>query len=170
MAQGKKSTARAVWDLAEPLALKLGLSLWDVRFQKEGVNWYLRVFIDREDGPIGIEDCVRMSRALDAPLDEADPIAQSYSLQVSSPGIERELTRGFHFRRCLGKKIMVRLIRAVDGKREYKGALKDYDRGAVTLQLTDGRELVFEKKEASSIRLDEPAAAALSSESGKDRK
>lgn len=155
MAEKKKSTVDTVWDIAEPLAEELGLILWDIRFQKEGANWYLRIFIDKEDEPVSIEDCVNMSHAVDEPLDEEDPIPQSYSLQVSSPGVERELTRDFHFESFIGEKIMVKLIRAVDGKREYKGILKDYDRGEVTVEFSDGGGMTFNKKEASWVKLDD---------------
>ena len=80
MAEKKKNTVSLVWELAEPIAEDLGLILWDVRFLKEGTEWYLRIIIDKADEPVGIDDCVAMSQALDAPLDEADPIQQSYSL------------------------------------------------------------------------------------------
>lgn len=90
MAEKKKNTVSVVWDIAKPLADELGLVLWDVRFQKEGVNWYLRIIVDGEDRPVDIDDCVNMSHAIDEPLDRLDPIEQSYSLQVQSPGIERE--------------------------------------------------------------------------------
>lgn len=155
MAEKKKSTVETVWDIAEPVAQELGLILWDVRFQKEGVNWCLRIFIDKEDAPVDIEDCVNMSHGVDEPLDEADPIQQSYSLQVSSPGIERELVRDFHFEKYLNNKIMVKFIRAVNEKREHKGILKDYDRGMVTVEFDDGSGLTFDKKDASWIKLDD---------------
>ena len=90
----------------------------DVRFLKEGAGWYLRVFIDREDGDVSIDDCVALSRRLDTLLDEADPISQSYCLEVSSPGMERELTRPEHFALCEGWPVVVRLIRPLeDGSR-----------------------------------------------------
>ena len=86
------NTVAAVWEIAAPVAEQLGLSIWDIRFQKEGVSWYLRIYIDKEGG-VGITDCENFSRAVDGPLDEADPIEQSYYLEVSSPGVERQLTR-----------------------------------------------------------------------------
>ncbi len=155
MAEKKQNTAAVVWEIAEPLAESLGLLLWDVRFLKEGTEWYLRIIIDKENEPVSIEDCVVMSQALDAPLDEADPIDRSYSLQVQSPGIERELTRDFHFKRYLGENVMVRFIRAVDGRREYKGVLEDYADGTVTVRCDDGATRMFDKKEASWIKLDD---------------
>jgi ribosome maturation factor RimP len=96
-----------------------------------------------------------MSRAIDKPLDEADPIEQSYCLEVSSPGVERELTRDAHFEVCKGEKIMVKFIRAVDGVREFKGVLEDFDGKAVTMRLEDGSAMSFEKKETSYIKLDD---------------
>lgn len=155
MAEKKSGTVQVVWKIAEPIAQQLGLVLWDVCFLKEGSEWYLRIIIDKEAEPVCIEDCVAMSRALDAPLDAADPIDQSYSLQVQSPGIERPLVRDFHFTKNIGEKIMVRFIRAKDGKREYQGVLQGYDDGAVTLLCDDGTEIRFDKKDTSWVKLDD---------------
>ncbi len=155
MAEKKKNTVSVVWDIAKPLADELGLVLWDVRFQKEGVNWYLRIIVDREDRPVDIDDCVNMSHAIDEPLDRLDPIEQSYSLQVQSPGIERELTRDFHFEKYLGEKIMVKFIHALNGKREYKGTLASYDSGNISMTLENGETVEFNKKEASWVKLDD---------------
>lgn len=148
------STVKTVWEIAEPIAKNLGYELWDVRFEKEGADWFLRIFIDKEDG-ISINDCVDMSHAIDKPLDEADPIEQSYCLEVSSPGIERDLKRDSHFEKCEGEKIMVKLIRPVDGEREFKGILGKYENGAFELSLEDGRTLMINKKETSYVKLDD---------------
>lgn len=155
MAKGKGgNTVAAVWEIAKPIAETLGLEIWDIRFVKEGADWFLRIFIDKEDG-ISIEDCENMSRAIDKPLDDADPIEQSYCLEVSSPGIERELTREAHFEACKGEKIKVKFIRAVDGKREFNGILEDSEGNSVTLRLEDGSAMTFDKKETSYIKLDD---------------
>lgn len=152
----KGNTVSIVWDIAEPIARELGLTLWDVRFVKEGASWYLRVFIDKEGG-VGIDDCVDMSHALNKPLDEADPIDQSYCLEVSSPGIERELKRDAHFEQMLGRKINIRLIRPDENKqREFNHAvLKQYENGLITVILEDESEKTFEKKETAWIKLDD---------------
>lgn len=150
----KKNTAAVVWDIAKPIADSLGLILWDVKFLKEGAKWYLRITIDK-DGGVGIDDCVALHRAIDGPLDEADPIEQSYNLQVQSPGIERELTRDFHFERYMGEKIMIRLIKAFEGKRDYKGVLTAFDDENVTIALDEETELNVNKKEASWIKADD---------------
>lgn len=148
------NTVNRVWEIAEPIAQQLGLILWDVKFLKEGANWYLRIFIDK-DGGVNLDDCVAMNDALDGPLDEADPIEQSYNLQISSPGIERELVRDFHFETYLGSDVIVKFHAAVDGAKVYKCVLKAYDNGKVTLLFPDGSERVFDIKETSSIKLDD---------------
>lgn len=147
------NTVAAVWEIVAPIAEELGLSIWDIRFQKEGVSWYLRIFIDKEGG-VGITDCENFSRAVDAPLDEADPIEQSYYLEVSSPGVERQLTRDEHFKQYIGEKIILRLIRPKDGEREFRGILEDYDNGLITVSFEDGGFSV-DKKEVSFVKLDD---------------
>ena len=148
------NTVAAVWEIAAPVAEQLGLSIWDIRFQKEGVSWYLRIYIDKEGG-VGITDCENFSRAVDGPLDEADPIEQSYSLQVSSPGIERDLIRDEHFIRYIGSDIKLRLPRAVDGRREFSGVLENYADGKITLKYDGENTLTVDKKETSWVRLDD---------------
>lgn len=145
-----------VWEIAAPLAEGLGLILWDVRFVKEGANWYLRIIIDKEGG-VGIDDCVAMNDAIDAPLDEADPIEQSYNLQVCSAGIERELVRPFHFRDYMGAKILLKLRVGYAGAKLWKCVLAGYGEadGSVTAAFPDGSTHTFPKTEISSVRLDD---------------
>ena len=153
---GKKggNTVSKVREIALPLAEELGLEIWDVRFQKEGAEWYLRVFIDK-DGCVGIDDCVSMSHALDAPLDEGDFISQSYTLEVCSPGVERELVRKEHFEKSVGKKIMFRLIRPYEGKRDFKGILESFDGENLTADCGDELKICVSKKETAWVRLDD---------------
>ena len=156
MAEAKKggNVVNAVWEIAAPLAEALGLILWDVRFVKEGANWYLRVVIDKEGG-VGIDDCVAMNDALDAPLDEADPIEQSYNLQVCSAGIERELVREFHFLRYIGSPILLKLRAAYAGVKLHKCTLAGYEDGRVTVAFANGESHTFEKQEIVSVKLDD---------------
>lgn len=149
----KKNTVSVIWDIAQPIAESLGLILWDVRFQKEGANWYLRIFIDK-DGGVTMDDCVNMSHAMDEPLDTLDPIEQSYSLQVSSPGIERDLIRDEHFLRYIGSDIMLRLPRAMDGRREFAGVLDKYEDGKLTVT-GDDFSFTIDKKDTSWVRLND---------------
>lgn len=148
------NTVAAVQALAEEIAGQLGLRIWDITFTKEGATYYLRIFIDKDEG-VGIEDCERFSRAIDAPLDELDPIEQGYCLEVCSPGIERSLTKPAHFTQCIGQRILVRMIRPVNGERDFKGVLEDYDGGSITLRFDGGNGLTFTKKETAFIKLDD---------------
>ena len=153
MAKGG-NTVKTVWDIVEPFAEELGLKIWDVRFLKEGSSWYLRIFIDK-DGGVSIDDCVDLTHAINKPLDEADPIEQAYFLEVSSPGVERDLVRDEHFTAYIGEKIKVKMIRPVEGKREFSGILADYSDGNITISLEDEKGFTFTKKEASWIKVDD---------------
>lgn len=149
------SVATEVSALVRPIVESLGLELWDVRYLKEGANRILRIYIDKESG-ITIEDCENVTRAVDAPLDELDPIAESYTLEVSSPGIERELVREEHFDRFLGAPVMVKLIRPDEnGERKFKGMLISSDGSSVTIRREDGTEAVIIKKDTVYIKLDD---------------
>ena len=117
---GKGNTVSRVTEIITPYAEELGLDIWDVRFAKEGTDWYLRIFIDKEGG-ISIDDCVDLTHAVTKPLDEADPISQSYTLEVSSPGVERGLTADKHFEKYIGADVMVRLLSPVNTVRDYAG-------------------------------------------------
>ena len=155
MAYTKKNgnTVDIVWKLAEPFAAQLGLSIWDVRYLKEGAEWYLRIFIDKTDG-VGIEDCEAMSRAINKPLDELDPIENSYCLEVSSPGLNRELVRDEHFQAFLGTPVRAKLIRpAQDGSRELTGILEEYNGTAVVLRTDENEAVSVSLKDTSSVRV-----------------
>lgn len=157
MATSKKpNTVEIVTQLAQPVVEEMGLQLWDVRFEKEGASWYLRLFIDKEGG-VTIDDCENLSRTFDKILDEADPISQSYYFEVSSPGIGRDLVRPWHFERYLGQDVEVKMIRPMQtaqGKnvREFVGTLTKCDEQNVWVTL-EGEELSFAKKDAAYIRL-----------------
>ena len=107
MATAKKNTAEIAAELANPILLQMGLKLWDVRFEKEGGRWFLRYFIDKEGG-VNINDCENFSRAIDPVLDAADPIDQAYCLEVSSPGVERDLVKPWHFEENIGRLVTAR--------------------------------------------------------------
>jgi len=148
------ATVAAVQGLANEIAQSLGLRIWDISFVKEGAEYFLRIFIDK-DGGVGIEDCENFSRAIDGPLDELDPIEQGYCLEVSSPGVERTLSKPEHFLECIGQKVQLRMIRPVGGERDFKGILKSFDNGNIEVTLENGEGFVFTKKEASFVKLDD---------------
>lgn len=148
------NTVAAVTKIVGPIAEQLGLILWDVRFVKEGASWYLRIFIDKEGG-VTLDDCEAMSRAINDPLDEADPIDQAYFLEVSSPGIERELTRPEHFEAMKGRDVSVNLYRpTADGDKEIIAELLGLDDdNNILLADLDGVEFAINRKDAVSVRL-----------------
>ncbi|MBQ6153522.1 MAG: ribosome maturation factor RimP [Ruminococcus sp.] len=152
----KKNTVAIVEEIARPFADELGLRIWDIRYLKEGSQWFLRIFIDK-DGGVDINDCEAMSRAIDKPLDDADPIDGEYILEVSSPGIERELVKDKHFEEFIGADIMVRMIRPIDGiGKDFKGVLTAYDNGEVTITDHSGEnQVTINKKDAAYIKLDD---------------
>lgn len=152
MSKIKRSTVEIAEELAMPVINELGLQLWDIRFEKEGSNWYLRYFIDKEGG-LSIDDCENMSRAVSLLLDELDPISQKYILEVGSPGIERKLTKDEHFDQYIGESILVRFIRPVEGKRDYIGTLVEKDGPNITVELDDELEMTFELKETSYVQV-----------------
>ena len=145
------STVQKAWALAEPYAKGLGLSLWDVLYVKEGTSWYLRYIIDKEGG-VNIDDCEALSRAVNDPLDEADFIKEAYYLEVSSPGLCRELKRPEHFAAMMGQPVQVKLIRPRDNERDFFGELTGFDGQTVTLESEEG-ELSFAKTEIVSVIL-----------------
>lgn len=149
-----KNTVERIADIIKPFADELGLDIWDVRFVKEGSQWYLRVFIDK-DGGVSVDDCVNLTRAVTKSLDEADPIKQSYMLEVSSPGIERELVKDEHFEKFVGSSIILRTIRPIDNVRDFTGKMTDYQNGEITLVLQDSKEIKVNKKDSSFVKLDD---------------
>ena len=133
-----KNIAETVREGIQPVADGLGLSIWDVEFVKEGARKILRVTIDHEDG-ITIEDCERMHRAIDPVLDEIDPIDTAYDLEVSSPGIERELRTDAHIDACVGEPVEVRFFAPFEGKKSLEAVLLGRDGADVLLEI-DGTE------------------------------
>lgn len=144
------NVAEKVYDLIKDTVQEQNVTLWDVRFVKEGASWYLRVFIDKEDG-ISIDDCTNVSHAIDPVIDDADPIDKAYYLEVCSPGIERELTRTFHFESVIGEKIKIKLYKALDGKKEFVGVLKSV--GEEIVITIENDELTFNLKDISKANL-----------------
>jgi len=148
----QSSTAKRVAELVRAPIEELGFVLWDVRYVKEGASWYLRIYIDSPDG-ININNCSDVSHLIDPILDEHDFISQAYFLEVCSPGLERELINPEHFEQMIDSKVKVKLIRPIDGTRDFVGTLKSYD-GNVTIDSENG-EMTFLKADLVLVRLDD---------------
>ena len=140
-----------VWQFAEPVVKELGCSLWDVEYVREGADWFLRLYIDK-DGGVDINDCEAVSRAVDPILDEKDPIPDSYHFEVCSAGLERVLKRPSDFEAFMGSTVLVKLYRPKDGQKEFVGTLSGYEDGSVTLTV-GANSTTFEKTEVALVRL-----------------
>ena len=113
------------------------LELYNVEFQKEGKDWFLRIYIDKSEGTegyISTDDCELVSRFLSEKLDEADPIEQNYYLEVSSPGMDRALITEEHYRRYAGQLVDVKLYSGIGGKKTYQGILKGLNENILTIE------------------------------------
>ncbi|WP_066068650.1 ribosome maturation factor RimP [Neobacillus soli] len=112
--------------LAEPIFQELGLELVEIQYVKEGKNWFLRVYIDSDNG-VDIEDCGIVSERLSEKLDEIDPIPHNYFLEVSSPGAERPLKKDKDFEKAIGKNVFIKTYEPLDGEKGFEGKLLEFD-------------------------------------------
>ncbi|MBP3379500.1 MAG: ribosome maturation factor RimP [Ruminococcus sp.] len=145
-------TEQKVYDMVKPLTDSMGYYLWDVCYVKEGAAWYLRIFIDCDEG-ISIQDCERVTDPVNRLLDEKDPIPRSYTLEIGSAGLERELLKEDHFKVCMGDKVRIRFIRAVDGEKEIGAVLKGADKNGVTVETEDGGEKTYAFSDIAFVKL-----------------
>ena len=141
----------AVAEFARPVVEAHGCSLWDVEYVREGADWYLRLYLDKEGG-VDITDCEAIHRAMDPVLDEKDPIAESYFFEVCSAGLERPLRRPSDFETFMGQPVLVKLYRPRNGLKEMPGILRGYEDGRVTIEAGKQTE-TFEKSEVALVRL-----------------
>ncbi len=146
-----KKITETVRELAEPVVLEHGCTLWDVEYVREAGQWYLRLFIDK-DGGVDILDCEAISRRVSDLLDETDPIESSYIFEVGSAGAERALKRPSDFARFMGSPVTLKTYKPKDGRKEFAGTLSAYDDGAVEIT-AGGQTLRFEKEEIALVRL-----------------
>ncbi len=136
---------------AATICEKEGLYVYEVEYKKEGADMCLRVYIDSDSG-VTLEDCEKVSRALSDRLDELDPIKTAYELEISSPGVERLLTRDWHFHKVIGKKINVKLYNPINKVKTLTGILKAADETTFTIELNEQEILTIEKDKASQIK------------------
>jgi ribosome maturation factor RimP len=147
----KRKIEEVVEELAVPIIKENKCELVDIEYVKEGPNWYLRLYIDKQGG-VTVEDCQRVSESLSDVLDEVDPIEHSYILEVSSPGVERPLKTRRDFDYFKGREVEIKLYAPVDGKKEFTGVLEGLENGVVTVSTPEGR-LQFQKDKIASARL-----------------
>ncbi len=151
--RGGNIAARAE-DIARPIAEKLGLDIWDVVYEKEGACRYLRVLIEKPEG-VGMDDCEALSRPLSKALDDADPIDDSYILEVGSPGLGRRLRLPRHFREYIGCPVRIRYIREADGVKEFIAVMTAYDedKAEITAVCDDDSEKTIKLSDTAFVKL-----------------
>lgn len=145
----KKTVRETVREAIEPTVTALGYDIWDITYQKIGADYHLEITIDSEAG-INIEDCEKVHRAIDPILDEVDPIENFYYLDVSSPGVERELRTAEHISRSIGEKVEAKLYTAKEGKRSVLGILTAFEDGRLTIT-DDVGETILTQSEISKL-------------------
>lgn len=139
-------------EMVKPIVIQLGYELYYVEYVKESGDFYLRIYIDKPDG-ITLTDCEKVSRLVSDLLDEKDPIKDPYHLEVSSPGIFRQLFTEEHMKKYEGSTVNVKLSKSIDNKKQFKGTLKGFSDQSVTLNI-DGEEVVLSREKIKSINLE----------------
>ncbi len=148
---GRKDIELKAEELLKPVAQAHNVRIYDVEYVKEGSDMYLRAYIDK-DGGVNIQDCEDVSRAYSDKLDEADIISEAYILEVSSPGLGRQLKKDRHFENSIGEEVEVKLFEAIDGQKEFEGCLKAFDKDSITLTIgTEDR--IFQRSALASVKL-----------------
>ena len=145
----KKSIRETVREAIDGVVASLGYRIWDITYSKIGADYHLEITIDSDEG-INIDDCERVHKAIDPILDECDPIEDFYYLEVSSPGIERELRTDEHISLSIGEKVELKLFVAKDGRKSLVGILSDFDGERVTVN-AEGTDVVFAKSEIAKM-------------------
>ncbi|MGA9225931.1 MAG: ribosome maturation factor RimP [Mesobacillus sp.] len=144
-----------VEELVTPILTENGLELVDIEYVKEGKNWFLRVYIDKDNG-IDIEECGIVSERLSEKLDALDPIQHNYFLEVSSPGAERPLKKEKDYQRSIGKNVFIKTYEPFDGEKAFEGILTDYNGETVTVEVK-----IKTRKKTVVLPLDKIASARL---------
>ncbi len=137
--------------LLMPIIEEKGFEFVDVEYVKEGSNWYLRAYIDKEGG-ITINDLEEVSRTLSDRLDEEDYISDAYILEVSSPGLGRPIKKDRDFDRNIDKEIEIHLYRAINGQKQFVGLLKSYDKETITIENEDGNKTAIDRAGVALVR------------------
>ncbi len=147
----KKGIPSMVEEMLSPFLRDNGFELVDVEYVKEGSNRFLRVFVDKEGG-IDIDECGRISEYLSSKLDETDPIAEAYFLEVSSPGAERPLKKPEDFERAVGKHVLITTYEPLNGMKEFEGTLEAYDGVTISVRAAQ-KSYAIPVEKAASARL-----------------
>ena len=139
-------------ELITPILDEMGFELYDVEYVKEGADYYLRVYIEKEGG-ITVDDCEAVSREMNELLDKEDYVEGSYIFEVSSPGLGRTLKKDKHLQMSLGEEVELKTFQPIEKQKEFEGVLQSFDSETVTIAEEDGKERIFQRKDIALIRL-----------------
>ncbi len=148
----KTTYEEKTWNHMIPICEELHLTLVDCEFTKEGSDYALSVYIDKEGG-VTVDDCQAVSDRLNPILDEEDYVEEAYTLYVSSPGLGRVLKRQHDFEFAMGKEVDFKTYQAIDGNKEFTGVLTGFDDKTVTVKTGEDTEMTIERNKLSLIRL-----------------
>lgn len=137
--------------MLEPIAEKNGVDIYDVEYVEEVGEWYLRAYIDKEGG-VTINECEAVSRAMSDALDEDDFIEDAYYLEVSSPGLGRQLKKDRHLEKSIGMEVEIKTFKPINKQKEFAGVLESFDATTLTVDI-DGEKVTFTRKEIAIIKL-----------------
>lgn len=149
---GKKDYESRAEEILQPIAEAHQVSIYDVEYVKEGKEWYLRAYIDKPGG-VNINDCENVSREFSTALDQEDLIQDAYILEVSSPGLGRQLKKDRHLQNSIGEEVIVKLYEAENGQKELTGTLHSFDKKVIVITDEDDQERQIERNKIAQIRL-----------------
>ena len=155
----KRDTYEAKFEqILLPITKKIGVQIYDVEYVKEGTDWYLRAYIDKEGG-VTIDDCEKVSREVSEVMDQEDFIEDAYILEVSSPGLGRTLKKDKHLEKSIGQKVEIKTYKPIEKQKEFSGVLEKFDSESITISLEEtekqgnGKKMTFARGDVALIRL-----------------
>ena len=155
----KRDTYEAKFEqILLPITEKIGVQIYDVEYVKEGTDWYLRAYIDKEGG-VTIDDCEKVSREVSEVMDQEDFIEDAYILEVSSPGLGRTLKKDKHLEKSIGQKVEIKTYKPIEKQKEFSGVLEKFDSESITISLEDtekqdnGKKMTFARGDVALLRL-----------------
>ena len=147
------SLLEKIYQLVRPIADELNYEIYHIEYVKENGEYYLRIYIDKEGG-ITLTDCEKLSRRVSEIMDEEDPIPVAYFLEVSSPGLNRGLFTDDHYKKQIGKEVLIRFVKSFEGKKSVKGILKEVNEESIIVEYENEKVLNIPKDKIKSANLE----------------
>ena len=142
-----------IYQLVRPVADELKYEIYHIEYVKENGEYYLRIYIDK-DGGITLTDCEKLSRRVSDIMDEEDPISEAYFLEVSSPGLNRGLFTEEHYKKQIGKEVLIRFVKSFEGRKNVKGLLKEVNEDAIVVEIEENNMFTVPKDKIKSANLE----------------